>query len=373
MKKLILIFNILVSFNLFGQTQCDSLFTLADKTYQEKGAKEAIEIFTKIIVLKCTKLSLAYNNRGFMLNEIENYKGAISDFENAIKIDTFNHEAYANESTSYNMLDNSAKATFLIDKAIQLSPNNYQYYRLKGDIKYSEEKYDSAIINYKKSISLKSNYLELYTLIAKLYEEINKVAMKNANGNATSKNNDLDEQSFANSFYSNRDSAEAILTLLISRFPNNKLLILNRADFYNRNFLYDKAISDYLKGLNDYTKDDKDELLCNLANCYDGNGDYDNAIKYYTESINVKPNVIAYANRGRRYKKLNNLKQAILDEENVIRLNPTYAQAYLIIGNCYIEMGQKQKALDFFKKGLAQKPKGEIKELLEMQMSNNSK
>ncbi|MBA4196416.1 MAG: hypothetical protein C0459_02575 [Chitinophaga sp.] len=370
MRTIISLCFLLIITNVFGQVNCDSLFNLADKSYEEKGAKEAITFFTKIITLKCPNLSLAYNNRGFMFNEIEDYKSAIADFENAIKFDSLNHEAYANESTSYNMLDNSLMATILINKAIKLDTNNYQYYKLRGDIKYSEEKFDSAIINYKKSISLKRDYLQLYTLIARIYEEKNRTAIKEANNIDSSIKKDFNQLTFASSFYRNRDSAEAILTLLVERFPQNKLLIFNRAEFYRRNFLYDKAIPDYLQGLNDNKeKNKKEESLSNLANCYDGIGDYNNAIKYYTESIRVKPNVIAFANRGRRYKKLNNFKQAISDEENAIKLDSTYAQAYLIIGNCYLEMKQRKKALEYFKKGLAQNPKGEIKDLLEMQLS----
>lgn len=370
MRVSILIIILFLVDNSFGQPNCDTLFSIAKKTYDVQGAKQAIEIYTKIISLKCDKLSMAYNNRGFLTNEIEDYQNAITDFEQALKIDPSNSDAYANESTSYNMLDNYLMATLLIDKAIKLDPNNYQYYRLKGDVKYSEEKFDSAIINYKISISLKPDFLKLYTLIARVYEKENRVAMDraNSNKNINRANADSAGQILANSTYANRDSAEAILTLLINRFPQNKLLIYNRADFYRRNFLYDKAIPDYLKGLKENEPDC--EEVSNLANCYDGNGDYKAAIEYYTKSIAIKPNPIAYANRGRRYRKLGKFKEAISDEENVIKLDSTYAQAYLIIGNCYLDLKQPKKAHSYYQRGLAQKPEGGIKELLEMQLAN---
>ena len=358
MRIFILIFMLFFVDNTFGQPNCDTLFSIAKKTYNEQGAKQAIEVYTKIISANCTELTLAYNNRGFLFNEIEDYKSAIADFEKAIKIDSNNSEAFANESTSYNLLENYSMATTLIDKAIRLEPNDYLYYRLKGDVKYSEEKFDSAIINYKTSISLKPDFLKLYTLIARVYEKENRAAMNKANSNKNiiSTNAESADQGLANSFYQNRDSAEAILNLLINRFPQNKLLIFNRADFYRRNFLYDKAIPDYLKGIKE--NDPDYEEVSNLANCYDGNGDYKKAIEYYTKSIAIKPNSVAYANRGRRYRKLGKFNEAISDEENVIKLDSTYAQAYLLIGNCYLDLKQTSKAHGYFQRGLAQKPEG---------------
>ena len=373
MKRVLFLSTLIICNISFGQTTCDSLFTLANKTYQTQGARAAIDIFTRIIQSKCNKLSRAYNNRGYMYNEIEDYKSAITDFDMALKIDSLNHQAYANASTSYNRLNDAATATAYINKAIELSPENAQYYRLRGDVKFTEKKFDSSILDYKKSIAINPDYLALYIIIARAYEAKSRAFMNDAqanlNGTAQQSRDNLIIS--ASEFYANRDSAEAILTLLMVRFPQNKQLVFNRAEFYRRNFLYDKAIADYTKGLSDNGPDF--EFLCNLGRCYDGIGKADSAVKYYTQSIDQKPNVFAFVNRGMSLKKMNKLKKAIADELQAIQLDSTFAQAYLIIGNCYLEMKQPDKALTYYEKGLAQNPEGEIKDLLKFQLANVKK
>lgn len=57
---------------------------------------------------------------------------------------------------------NPRKALSILDKKLESAPDNYYLYQTKGDVYYLMEKYDSAIINYEKVISMKPTYARPY-------------------------------------------------------------------------------------------------------------------------------------------------------------------------------------------------------------------
>jgi tetratricopeptide (TPR) repeat protein len=58
--------------------------------------------------------------------------------------------------------ENPQKALLILDKKLESAPDNYYLYQTKGDVYYLMEKYDSAIINYEKVISMKPTYARPY-------------------------------------------------------------------------------------------------------------------------------------------------------------------------------------------------------------------
>lgn len=312
-----------------------------------------------------------YYYRGLLKANLHDYSGALVDYESSLlihpTINTYQYAAYI------------AKAVGQKDKACEyiqmwatmFSPdedtdpfkkreiaNQFcqalgitktepatatpQLYKAMGDHYLAEAKFDSAVIEYKKAVNINPGDVELYSKISRIYENY-----------LTGAANHL-------------DSAEAIYTRQVNNNPGNKLLIFNRAEFYRRNGEADKAINDYLQGL---TADSTDEqYICNLAFTYEDKEDWDNALKYYNMSIKVKPNLLAYVNRGRLYKLANQLDLAQADMEAALKLDPTYAQCYLILGNIALAQKNPAKARELYKKGLAQKPEGQIKTLLTSQL-----
>ncbi len=57
---------------------------------------------------------------------------------------------------------NPRKALSILDKKLESAPDDYYLYQTKGDVYYLMERYDSAIINYEKVISMKPTYARPY-------------------------------------------------------------------------------------------------------------------------------------------------------------------------------------------------------------------
>lgn len=312
-----------------------------------------------------------YYYRGLLKANLYDYSGALADYESSLlihpTINTYQYAAY----TARTVGQKDKACEYIQWWATMFSPDEEidpfkkreiadqfckelgitktepvtatpQLYKATGDHYLAEAKFDSAVIEYKKAVTINPGDVELYSKIARIYEK------------------------YLTGTPSHLDSAEAIYTRQVNNNPVNKKLVFNRAEFYRRNGEADKAISDYLRGLKADSTDE--QYICNLAFTYEDKEDWDNALKYYNMSIKVKPNLLAYVNRGRLYKLGNQLDLAQADMEAALKLDPTYAQCYLILGNIAIAQNNPAKARELYKKGLAQNPKGQIKMLLDSQL-----
>ena len=67
---------------------------------------------------------------------------------------------------------NPQKSLSILEKKLESSPNDYYLYQTKGNVYYLMEKFDSAIINYEKVISLKPTYARPYINEGEIYEII---------------------------------------------------------------------------------------------------------------------------------------------------------------------------------------------------------
>lgn len=110
---------------------------------------------------------------------------------------------------------NPRKALTLLDKKLESEPDNYYLFQTKGNVYYTIEKYDSALINYEKVIVMKPSYARPYINEAQIYELLGDKEHARVNYLAAAKlfkaNNYLKETiEFANKVLSlDRTNAEA--------------------------------------------------------------------------------------------------------------------------------------------------------------------
>ncbi|MBR0260273.1 MAG: tetratricopeptide repeat protein [Selenomonadaceae bacterium] len=78
---------------------------------------------------------------------------------------------------------------------------------------------------------------------------------------------------------------------------------------------------------------------------------YEGSIKLYDEVIELNPNFAeAYCNQGIAYFNLTQYERAIQDFNKAIELNPNFAEAYINRGKAYKKLGDKAKSETDFKK-----------------------
>ena len=94
-----------------------------------------------------------------------------------------------------------------------------------------------------------------------------------------------------------------------------------------------------------------------IANKYIETGNYEEAIIAFTKLIDVEPNrTDAYLGRAKAYlgsgETEENLQFALLDYENVTKINGIIAEGYLGMADVYVRRGDYDKALEILKTGL---------------------
>ncbi len=227
----------------------------------------------------------AYFNRGDTYYEKGDYDSAISDFTEAIRLEPNLVVAQFNRGLAY------YGAISDYGEAIRLNPNDAQAYFNRGDTYYKKGDYDKAIPDYNEAIRLNPNLAIAYINRGLAY------------------------------YGAISDHDEAIRLN-----PNNAVAYGNRGYVYYEKGDYNRAISDY---------DETIKLNPNNAVAY-GNrgyvyfkkGDYDSAISDYNEAIRLDPNdTLAYYNRGYVYFKKGDYDSAIVDYESALRIDPSNAYA----------------------------------------------
>ncbi len=96
----------------------------------------------------------AYSNRGNSKVELEDYRGAIQDYNKAIKINPNYAEPYSNRGNSKGELEDYGGAIQDYNKAIKINPNYAKAYITRGNAKYILGDKESACSDWAKAAKL---------------------------------------------------------------------------------------------------------------------------------------------------------------------------------------------------------------------------
>ena len=113
------------------------------KTFDSlKRYEEALAAFEQVIRLD-TYDADAYNYKGNALNHLKRYEEALAAYEQAIRLNPNSTIAYSNKGNALYKLDRNQEALAAFEQTIRLNPNHAQAYHNKGvalnDLKHYEE------------------------------------------------------------------------------------------------------------------------------------------------------------------------------------------------------------------------------------------
>lgn len=135
----------------------ESVLTIADIAYVEKLNK----CLGAIGANRCLSVKDACYKRGMIRCQHEEYQAAISDFNQAIEINSKWAEAYYNRGLAYAKLGEYQKAIDDYTQALGIHPNSADAYNNRGNAYYKLGNYEKAIADYNKALSINSNLAEV--------------------------------------------------------------------------------------------------------------------------------------------------------------------------------------------------------------------
>ena len=139
------------------------------EAYSNRGAakdaleqyKDAITDYDEAIRLK-PDYAKAYSNRGAAKDALEQYKDAITDYDEAIRLKPDLAEVYSNRGNAKTGLKQYRNAVADHDQAIRLKPDYAQAYYNRGNAKTGLKQYRNAVADYDEAIRLKPDLAEAY-------------------------------------------------------------------------------------------------------------------------------------------------------------------------------------------------------------------
>jgi tetratricopeptide (TPR) repeat protein len=256
--------------------------------------------------------AVAYSNRGTIWLSKKDYDRAVSDYDEAIKLDPNNPLPRYNRGTLWLQTERYDRAISDLDYAISLNPENFEYYNNRGRSYFLKGDYNRAIVDYNEVIRLRPTYAGGYT---------NRGAAWSTNGEYDRAIEDYSaslrlDPGFVNAFW-------------------------GRAEAYLKKHDYGHSARDFEAAIN---LDPKSPHWWN-GRCFAraAMGRLQDALADCNESLRLKTDgAEARGSRGLVYLKLARFDEAIADYDEALRLNPTLAGALYGRGVAKIRKGNSK-------------------------------
>ncbi len=262
------------------------------------------------------------------INALKNdeYNAAIEKFTGYLKQNSGSDTAYNCRGQSYFKLGDAVNALSDLNNAIRINPNYHEAYITRGKVYYKTGNYNDAIRDFDFVLSKDPNFAAGYFFRGLAYNKINKyneavkdmtiaIDIKPDNPN-TYYNRGLNYLELKEYSKAVQDFSKAIMyNPKISTFYLKKGI----SNYKLKN--YDLAIEDYKKAIE--INPDNFEANKALGLSYFQNNDHRESIEYLTVAINLNgTDVICYYVRGLCYYLTGSHESAISDWETAISLDP---------------------------------------------------
>ena len=292
----------------------------------------------------------------------EEYDKAIADFNEAIRLDPKDADAYGNRGDAWDAKDDSTRPSPTIDEAIRLDPKDARRYVNRGMAWYEKDEYDKAIADFDEAIRLDPKHAQAYNNRGEAWYE--KEDSTRPSPTTTRRSGSIPSTPTA---YRNRgvcsggngeyrqgdrrfrrgDPARPQGCAWRTYQPGQRLAIEGRSRQGHRRFRSRR--SDSIPSTPRRTS----------AGAMPGKtkGDHDKAIADFNEAIRLDPeNAEAYVDRGMAWQAKGDFDKAIADFDAAIRLDPEDARRYVDRGMAWAAKGHFEQAIADFNEAVRLDP-----------------
>jgi tetratricopeptide (TPR) repeat protein len=149
----------LLTYQVFQQSE--TFLEQGNKCLEKEKFTEAIEFYEKALSLN-PQFSMAWNNKGLTLRQVNLNEEAISNFDKAIVIDN-NILAWKNKIATLQEIGEHEKAIIICDQLIKIEPDNFLVWLSKGISLEELKQHEKSLQVFDQLISLESeNYIGWY-------------------------------------------------------------------------------------------------------------------------------------------------------------------------------------------------------------------
>jgi len=140
----------------------DVYFNLGVLNRAANEYNEAISFYSQCLEINGQYANAFFNRGNVYLDDLSDYKNAISDYQHFVRLIPNNPYGYYNLGKALSLLNRHDEAIIYYEKAIALKPDYAEAYVNCGSALSLLNRHDEAIIYYEKAIALKPDYAEAY-------------------------------------------------------------------------------------------------------------------------------------------------------------------------------------------------------------------
>ena len=213
-----------------------------------------------------------------------------------------------------------------LNKKMLKYPNSSILFNIRGAILASKNILDEAIINYKKSIKINTNYAQAYNNLGIAFHKLNKIDTAIIN--------------YKKALSLKKDFAEAFNNLGNAYIdfdkPKDSLQYFNKALEFNPSYA---------------------EAYNGIGAANEKLGNKNDALKNYQKATEIKPDYAeAYNSLGTLYSNLSKFDESLSNYKKAIQLKTNYEKAYNNLGNLLSNLGKFDEATNAYKQAIKIKP-----------------
>ena len=119
--------------------------------------QDAIKAYDKAIELN-PMLDKAYNNRGNVYFDKQEYDKAIDDYSRSIELNPRQYKVYSNRGVAYRLMERFDRAVKDYTRAIKLAPRYYPAYYNRGIAYHYKKQYTKAVEDYSRAIKVNPRF-----------------------------------------------------------------------------------------------------------------------------------------------------------------------------------------------------------------------
>ena len=290
---------------------------------------KTIEDYNKAIQKKPNKAEL-YLERGFYYAKIEQWQLAIEDCSKAIQLNPNNAKYYVARGIYYGELQQFELVIQDYNKAILIDPDDPQSYILRGAAYKEIEQFELAIVDFNTGIEKKHTLGNIiYAYRGRCYQQLEQYTL------------------------AIQDYKIALQKGIPTQDTHDiESFLIECEDELQQNKVSSKIANDK----NSKTRNDTNNPVryhLDRGLYYEELGNLKLAVQEYSQVIKINPqDMDCYYLRGRCYEKLEQWKLAVPDYSKAIEMEPSNANYYFFRGICYHQLKQVKLAIIDYKECL---------------------
>lgn len=338
------------------RSQAKKLQEQADKAFQQKNYREALDKYSQAIVLVPNNPSAHYR-KGVAHFSLKENELAVGEFTLALNQGFKPLDIYRSRSYVYLEQKNYDAAWADVQKGLQLAPNDLEFLTALGQISIERNSYAEALQALQKVAHAAPNNADIQYHLARVHSATGNVrAQAEAAEAALAKGTRFPGESFyllGDSHQKLRNPARAIEAYQksINAKPNFYQVYRSLAEIFRSENRFNDAIGISKEGLKIFPNDGT--FYTDLSWYYSLAGRPEDAVQAAKAGIQLLPNqYVAYTNLCRAYNETRNFNLAVSACNSALRLQPDDGETYYYLGNAAVEQGKSSEATRLYAKAV---------------------